>query len=233
MADRELLIHAVSEFARTLARGAVSSDVLDDLAVRVTAVLAVADAGVSVLVSGQFRFAAASDERSAGLERVQEAGQAGPGVDACLTGKIVTVAELTGTPREWGQYQQAVRDAGIAAVASVPMRHDGQGIGAVDLYSDSRRDWSADDLDVAVILADMATGYLVQARELDRQRRVNEQLQHALDSRIVIEQAKGVLAAERHIPVDEAFEVLRRHARSHAVSLRSVAEAVVNLGLRP
>jgi len=55
----------------------------------------------------------------------------------------------------------------------------------------------------------------------------------ALDSRIVIEQAKGVLAAERHIPVGEAFEVLRPHARGHAVSVRSVAEAVVSLGLRP
>ncbi len=233
MADQALLVHAVSEFARTLARGTVSGDVLDDLAGRVTAVSAVAGAGVSVLESGQLRFAAASDERSAGLERLQEAEQAGPGVDACLTGKIVTAADPSGTSRVWGRYQWAARDAGIAAVASVPMRYDGQGIGAVDLYSDSRRDWSADDLGAAVILADMATAYLVQARELDRQRRVSEQLQQALDSRIVIEQAKGVLAAERHIPVGEAFEVLRRHARGHGVSLRSVAEAVVNLGLRP
>lgn len=233
VADQALLIQAVSEFARTLAAGALSDDVLDDLAGRVTVASAVADAGVSVLESGQLRFAAASSERSARLERAQEAAQAGPGMDACLTGDIVTVAELTRTSREWGRYQRAARDAGIAAVVSIPMRYEGRGIGAVDLYSDSRRDWSADDLGVAVILTDMATGYLMQARELDRQRRVNEQLQQALDSRIVIEQAKGVLAAERHIPVSEAFEVLRCHARSHSVSMRSVAEAVVNLGLRP
>jgi AmiR/NasT family two-component response regulator len=79
----------------------------------------------------------------------------------------------------------------------------------------------------------MATGYLVHAWERDRQYRLNEQLREALASRIVIEQAKGVLAAERHISVDEAFEVLRRHARSRAVSLHSVAQAVVSLGLRP
>jgi AmiR/NasT family two-component response regulator len=79
----------------------------------------------------------------------------------------------------------------------------------------------------------MAISYLVHAQELDRQRAINEQLREALDSRIVIEQAKGVLATERHIPVDEAFEVLRRHARSHSATLRSVAEAVVRLGLRP
>jgi GAF domain-containing protein len=159
-----------------------------------------------------------------------QARRAGRG--GCLTGKIVTVADLAGTSREWGRYQQAAQGAGIAAVASVPIC-DGGTIGVVDLYSDSRRDWPADDLGMAVILAGMATGYLVQARELDRQHRVNEQLQQALDSRIVIEQAKGVLAAERHISVNEAFEVLRRHARSHAVSLRSVAGAVVSLGLRP
>jgi GAF domain-containing protein len=233
MAGQELLTHAVSQFAQTLARGSAISEVLNDLTERITAVLSVAGTGVSVLESGQFRFAAASDERSAGLERVQEASQAGPGVDACLTGKIVTVASLPKISGEWAALLQAAKDEGIVAVASVPMRHDSQSIGTVDLYSASRRDWSAGDLRAAGILADMATGYLVQARELDRQRRVIGQLREALDSRIVIEQAKGVLAAERRISVDEAFEVLRRHARSHAVSLRSVAEAVVSLGLRP
>jgi GAF domain-containing protein len=233
MAGQELLTHAVSEFARTLARGSAISEVLNDLAERITAVLGVAGTGVSVLESGQFRFVAASDERSAGLERVQEAEQAGPGADACLTGKIVTVASLPETSPECDAFQRAARDGGIVTVASVPMRHDGESIGTVNVYSTSPRDWSAGDLRAAGILADMATGYLMQARELDRQCRVIGQLREALDSRIVIEQAKGVLAAERRISVDEAFEVLRRHARNHAVSLRSVAEAVVSLGLRP
>jgi ANTAR domain/GAF domain len=233
MADLETLTDAVCGFARTLARGSAVSEVLNDLSQRITTVLGLAGAGVSVLESGQLRFVAAGDERSAGLERAQEAEQAGPGVDACRAGKIVTVARLAQTSGEWGLYQRAARAASIVAVASVPMRHDGESIGAVDLYSALRRDWSAGDLRAAGVLADMATGYLVQAWELERQCRVIGQLQQALDSRIVIEQAKGVLAAERRISVDEAFEVLRRHARSHAVSLRSVAEAVVSLGLRP
>ncbi len=233
MADQELLTRAVSGFARTLARGCEISEVLSDLAARATEALAVAGAGVSVLESGQVRFVAASDERSAGLERVQETRQAGPCVDACLTGMIVTAADLPEASRGWDRYRKAAREAGIAAVASVPMRHEGHSIGAVDLYSAGRRDWSADDLGAATVLADMATSYLVHAWELARQTRVNQQLREALDSRIVIEQAKGVLAAERHISVDEAFEVLRWHARSHSASLRSVAEAVVRLGLRP
>ena len=233
MAGEEALTYAVSKFARTLACCSAVSEVLNDLAERVTAVLGVAGAGVSVLEAGQVRFAAASDERCAVLEQVQEAEQAGPGVDACSAGATVTVVGLAGARPGWGAYQRAAQDAGIAAVAAVPMCRDGQNVGAVDLYSAGRRDWSAADLGAAAILADMATCYLVHARELDQQSRLIGQLREALDSRIVIEQAKGVLAAERHISVEEAFEVLRRHARSHSASLHSVAEAVVNLGLRP
>jgi GAF domain-containing protein len=233
MADHELLTYAVSEFARTLGRGSVLSDVLNDLAERVTAALGVAGAGVSLVESGQCRFAAASDGRAATLERLQETVDAGPCLEACLAGKAVTVSSLAENAREWGAYRRAAQEAGIVAVAAVPMCHDGQSVGTVNLYDVSPRVWSAEDLYVAGILADMATGYVVQAWELDRQRRINEQLREALDSRIVIEQAKGALAAERHISVDEAFNVLRRHARGHSASLRSVAEAVVNLGLRP
>jgi GAF domain-containing protein len=232
MAGQELLACQVSEFAQTLARGATISDLLGDCAERATAVLGVAGAGVSVLESGQFRFVAATDDRFADLERVQEAVQAGPCADACQTGKIVTVGDLAESSPGWGRYEQAARDAGIVAVAAIPMR-GGENIGALDLFSTVRRDWRPEDLGAAVILADMATGYLIAARELEELRRVNEQLREALDSRIVIEQAKGVLAAERNISVDQAFEVLRRHARSHSVSLRSVAQAVVSLGLRP
>jgi AmiR/NasT family two-component response regulator len=79
----------------------------------------------------------------------------------------------------------------------------------------------------------MATSYVINASKLARQRRISEQLREALDSRVIIEQAKGVLAAERGISIDEAFQRLRRHARSHRTPLRSVADAVVNLGLRP
>ena len=233
MAEQELLTYEVSEFARTLARASAVGGVLTDLAERATAVLGAAGAGVSALESGQLRFVTATDERCADLERVQAAEQAGPAVDACRTGRIVAVADLTATSHEWGRYQQAAQNAGIAAVASVPMCQDGESLGAVSLYATSRRDWHPDDLGAAGILADMATGYLVHVRELDRERRLNEQLREALDSRIVIEQAKGVLAAERHITVDQAFEVLRRHARNHSATLRSVAEAVVSLGLRP
>ncbi len=79
----------------------------------------------------------------------------------------------------------------------------------------------------------MATGYLVTASQLQQERRLNEQLQRALESRDVIEQAKGILAAQSSISLNRAFERIRTHARSHNVSVRAVADAVENLGLRP
>ena len=74
---------------------------------------------------------------------------------------------------------------------------------------------------------------MLHASELDRERRTVEQLQGALDSRVVIEQAKGILAAENKISIDQAFALLRRHANDRNATLRAVAEAVVQLGLRP
>jgi GAF domain-containing protein len=231
MADQKLLTQTLSEFASTLVQDFTISDVLHDLAERATAVVGADSAGVSLQHAGHLRFATALDERCSNLERVQEGEQAGPCVDALQAGEVVAVADLAEAPG-WGAYGQAAREAGIAAILGVPMRLDGEKIGTLNIYSNTRRDWPEEDLGAARVLADVATSYLINASKLAQQRRINEQLQEALDSRVIIEQAKGVLSAERGISIDEAFELLRRHARSHRASLRSVAEAVVNLGLR-
>jgi transcriptional regulator with GAF, ATPase, and Fis domain len=233
MADEKLLSAALSEFARTLVKRFAISDVLDDLAQRVTLVLGIAGAGVSLREGDRLRFVTAVDERTTNLERIQEREQAGPCIDAWRSGEVVTVADLRATAGAWRAYGQAARAAGIVAVAGVPMSVERTVIGALDLYDARVNEWDRDDLAAARVLADMATSYVVNASELDRQRRTTEQLQEALDSRIVIEQAKGIIAAERGVSVDEAFEVLRRHARSRNTHLRAVADAVVNLGLRP
>ncbi len=225
-------MQTLSEFVATLVEDFTVSDVLHDLAERATAVVGADSAGVCLQHDGHLRFVTALDERCSRLERVQESEQAGPCVDALRADKVVAVADLAAAPG-WGGYGRAAREAGIAAIAGIPMRLGGQKIGTLNLYSNTRRDWSEEDLDAARVLADIASSYVINASKLAKQRRLNEQLQEALNSRVVIEQAKGILAAERGISVDEAFELLRRHARSYRTSLRSVAEAVVSLGLRP
>lgn len=106
-------------------------------------------------------------------------------------------------------------------------------LGALNVYDDHVRKWSETDIESGRVLANMATGYILHASRLGEADRLNEQLQNALDSRIVIEQAKGILAGEHGVSVDDGFEILRQHARSNRASLRDVADAVVKIGLRP
>ena len=113
------------------------------------------------------------------------------------------------------------------------MHLEERNVGALNLYSTSVRPWTERDLAAATVMADMATAYLINASVYDKQKRLAEQLPQALDSRVVIEQAKGVLANEHDISVDEAFERIRKHARAHGATVQTVAEAVVDVGLRP
>jgi AmiR/NasT family two-component response regulator len=85
---------------------------------------------------------------------------------------------------------------------------------------------------VAGVLADVATSYVVNASKLRQQEQLSEQLQHALESRVVIEQAKGITAQQNSVTVDQAYELIRGHARSNNANLRVVAEAIVAVGLR-
>ena len=233
MARDDLLMRALSDFAETLVRHFEIADVLYDLTSRVTSVLEVASAGVSLVQDGSLRLVTALDEATASLERVQEEEQAGPCVEAYRSGRPALFSRLDEVEARWPRFAEQARAVGFASVAGIPMRADGQALGVVDLYHTSAREWSEADVQIARVLADMATSYVVTASELERQRRTTEQLERALESRVVIEQAKGILAAERRISVDAAFELLRGHARSHNADLRSTAEAVVRLGLRP
>jgi GAF domain-containing protein len=231
--DQALFLQVLSDFARTLVRRYQIADVLYELAERVTAVLGISGAGVSLGEGDRVRFVTGVNEAAVRVEEAQEELQAGPCTEAYRTGKVIAVADLRDEADRWGSFCPAAVDAGFVAVAAIPMHVDDRNLGALDLYSDQPRQWSDDEIASATVLAAMATSYIINASELEKAQRTAEQLQEALDSRILIEQAKGILAADGRIGMDQAFQLLRRHARRHNASLRSVAEAVVNLGLRP
>lgn len=233
MVDQALFLRVLSEFARTLVVHYEISEVLYQLADRTTELLGVAGAGVCLGEEGHLRFVTGVNEATVRVEQAQERVQEGVCVEAFQTGKPVAVPDLALIGDKWTDFRAEARSVGVSAVVGIPMRLDDEVLGAVNIYATEARQWSDDDIATAQVLADMATSYLVNASELEKSRRTAEQLQEALQSRIVIEQAKGVLSAERRIPIDEAFEALRAHARSHSANLRAVAEAVVNLGLRP
>ncbi|HMK99372.1 MAG TPA: GAF and ANTAR domain-containing protein [Acidimicrobiales bacterium] len=232
MTDEVALTRVLTDFARLLFSDYHVSDALHDLVDGVTEVLNISGAGVSLAEGDRLEFATAANEPVSRLERVQEDAQEGPCLDAHRSGQTVLVADLADDPARWPALSRSASHIGSLAVAGLPMSLNGTSLGALNLYDFKRHDWSEEEVGAARLLADVATGYVANASRLAEVRRTTEQLQKALDSRVLIEQAKGVLAGERHISVDESFKLLRAHARSHNLSLRSVAEAVVNLRLR-
>ena len=233
MADEKTLLDVLARFSTTLAGRYDLPDVLYELSDSVVQVLGASGAGVSLgNEDGELRFVTATDEVIDRVERVQQDTQQGPCHQAYRTNEPVYVIDL-GAVDDWSELRHAALEAGFHSVAGIPMAHDGVAFGSLNIYDSEVRDWSLDDIGTAKVLADIATGYVAHASELDQARRINEQLQTALDTRVIVEQAKGLLAGERGISLDAAFNVLRRHARSHNASVGSVAEAIVELGLRP
>lgn len=233
MSTTDALTTSLSAFARTLAHDHDVSDVLLDLAERVAAVLPLASVGVSLVREGLLRHIVSLDEAAGSIEVVQEATQRGPCVDAVRGNAPVASADLHAEPERWPEVGEIALALGVVAVAGIPLNAGGEAIGSLDLFHTEPRHWSEVDLARAQVFADMATGYIIHASQLRHERRTNEQLQRALDNRVVIEQAKGILSARHGISVEQAWVLLRDHARRRNATSRSVAEAVVKLGLRP
>ena len=232
MYDHSLFLRTLSEFSAKLLSSYDIDTVLQDLMERLREVLALDGAGVALSKNGRLEFATAVPKRLAELERTQIQHQTGPCVDAYRSGQVVTITDLHGHRDRWPEYCTVAERLGMSSVAGIPMRLTGNAFGALNLYGAGARSWPQDDIAAAVVMADMATSYLINASQLRQQDQLNEQLQGALESRAIIEQAKGIVAHGHDITVDQAFKHIRTHARAHNVTVRSVAEAIVRLGMQ-
>ena len=232
MTEPRALTETLVRFARTLTAGYDVSDVLHDLTGMVTGALGITGAGVSLRYDHDLKFVTADDESVVALERLQEQLRQGPCIDAVATGEPILVSRIDAVADRWPDYSRRAAELGLRAVAAVPMRNASR-IGSLDLFDRWEHDWTGLEVSTAQVFADVATAYVLNASQLERERRTVEQLQHALDSRVVIEQAKGIIAGERGVTLDAAFALLRKHANDRNTTLRSVADAVVRLGLRP
>jgi GAF domain-containing protein len=233
MFDQPLFFRTLSRFAAALPSEYDVQQVLVELAESATAILGLAGSGITLLQDdGRLSFMTAVGSPYAEMERVQEQHQQGPCRDAVDTGQVVPVTDVRQETGRWGEYVQTARRLGVAGVAGVPRRLGNRVVGALDLYGDQPSDWCQEDLDVATVLADIASGYIVNASKVEQLEQLNGQLQQALSSRVLVEQAKGIIAEHRGITVDEAFTGMRKYARDHNTSLRAVAQSVVESGLR-
>ena len=231
MYDHTLYLRTLADFSAMLLAPYEVEVVFDELADRVTDALGLAGSGVSLAREDRLEFHTAYGDAVAAVERAQEELQQGPCVTAFLSGRVVAVDDLPHEQRRWPQYCQMAAAVDITAVASIPMKLDDQIVGVLDLYGRGHREWAEDDLTAAMVMANMATVFLINASHHRKQVELNEQLHRALESRINIEQAKGALSARHDITPDEGFQRLRSYARNHNLTVRDVAEAIVEHGL--
>jgi GAF domain-containing protein len=201
---------------------------LHRLTVTAAGALEVAGAGVTLQIpGGSINYITAADPVTLHVERRQDELNEGACVDAITSSEVVTVSDLTIEPR-WPRFTPVLLDAGFRAAAGVPILFQNRGIGAINLYDRKSRPWTVDDFAAARLVAQMAAGYLVNNELLRTTQTLAQQLQFALDSRIIIEQAKGKLAERFGMEPDAAFEVLRAHARDRRRKLHDLALDVVN-----
>jgi GAF domain-containing protein len=176
----------------------------------------------------QLEVIASTSERSAFVGLLQLNAGEGPCVEAFTTGQTVSVEDPAEMQRRWPQFAAASAELGYAAVHSVPLRLRATTLGSMNLFRETEGALNETDAIAARALTDVATISILQQRTAEHAVVVQTQLQHALDSRVVIEQAKGFLAHTHRVDLDSAFTLLRRHARASQSRIADVARDVVD-----
>jgi transcriptional regulator with GAF, ATPase, and Fis domain len=223
------LLEAFVELADTLTEDFDVTDFLHVLVERCVELVGVDAAGLLLAdQDGRLRPIATSDERVRLLELFQLRHDEGPCLEAFATGSRVGHPDLRAAGGRWPRFAAAAARSGYVAVDAVPMRLRDDVIGALNLFRTRAGELPDTAARTAKALVDVATIGLLQERSIRRQEVLTRQLRTALDSRVVIEQAKGFLAQRLGVDVDAAFAVLRRYARSHNLKLSAVAAAVTS-----
>lgn len=187
--------------------------------------------------TGQLQLVASTSEEAELVEIFQLAAGEGPCLDCFRTGSPVTVGNIEVDGGAWPTFSTEALKFGFRSVHATPLRLRGQIIGTMNLFSHHTGALVLEDIAVAQALADVATIGILQERHIRSATAVAEQLQRALDSRILIEQAKGVLATMMNTTMNDAFAIMRTYARDRNLPLRQVAHDVIarriNIKQRP
>ena len=227
--DGQLLSETFVELTDTMVADFDVIDFLHVLTDRSVLLLDVSAAGLLLAdPRGELRVVAASSQAARLLELFQLQNDQGPCLDCFRDGQPVAAADLAAAGHRWPRFAPAARQAGFAAVQALPMRLRDQVIGALNLFRAGPGPFDPADVRVGQALADVATISLLHERGMRRSDALNEQLQTALNSRVIIEQAKGKLAERLHLDMDQAFALLRDNARSRNRRLSELAQAFVD-----
>ncbi len=222
------IIRTFATLADSLVAGFDSVDLLQTLVERSASLLDATDAGILLADgTGRLEVVASTDERSQLVELMQLGHGGGPCVECFTTGLTIAIPDISEVDDRWPQFRSAALAQGFHALHAVPLRLREKTIGSLNLFREQSGELGEFDIVAAQALADVATISILQERAVRESDVVTEQLQRALDSRVTIEQAKGVIAYVNQVSVDEAFRLIRAHARDHRRGIVDVAGDIV------
>jgi transcriptional regulator with GAF, ATPase, and Fis domain len=229
-ATREALVsRTFLQLADTLVADFDIIDLLTILADRCLELVDADAAGILLVdADGNLRVMAASSEQARLLELFQLQNEQGPCLEAFSTGQPVITTELRATMERWPRFTPYAMGAGFESAYALPLRLRGAVIGALNLFRSAAGPMPEADVELAQALADIASIAILQAEAARHAQQRDDQLQYALDSRVTIEQAKGVLAERAGIDMDTAFNRIRAHARNTNTQLTTVAAQVIS-----
>lgn len=231
MAEITRVAQVFVELADTLGENFDVVDFLQTLTDRCVEVVGTAASGLMLSDQrGSLQVMTATMQRARMLELFELEIQEGPCIDCFNTGNALTNVDLTQPDayKKWPAFTAAAEQAGFGTTHALPMRLRGQVIGALNLFNDKPVVLSDSDLTVAQAMADVATIGLLHQRNTHEKTVLSEQLRTALHSRVLIEQAKGALAAHTNLDLNQAFNKMRAYARNNHLTLTDVATAIIN-----
>jgi len=226
------LLTTFAKLADTLVDNYDVVDLLQLLVDSCRELLDVTEAGILLQdAPGELEVVVSTSESSRLVEAMQLSAQDGPCVECYRTGEVVSVPDIAATPERWARFRASAWEQGFRSAYAIPMRLRETTIGTVNLLRNETGELGASDVVAAQAFADVATIGILHQRSNRENEVVAQQLRTALNSRIVIEQAKGVVAQTRGVSIDQAFDLMRRYARSNRVGLSEVAAGLVNRSL--
>lgn len=226
------VVRALVEFAQGLSDERSVKAVFEALGDRCTELLGVTGVGVLVVEEGELTVITTNSELGDAVEGLEVDLREGPCVDSVRTGKPVFATDLDAATDAYPEFAPRAIAAGARSIHALPLTGRGEVIGSLDIVDRDPGELSPSALAAAQVLADVAVAYIFAVRINEEQTELASQLQKALDTRVTIEQAKGVLMERHGESLREAFDRLRRHARSNNVAVREVAADVVEGRLR-
>ena len=229
MTRERLVATTFVELADTLVDDFDVIDFLHTLASRTVELLDASAAGIMLADQrGGLQVMASSTEEARLLELYELQNDEGPCLDCFRSGLPVAHDNLPAMRSSWPAFTERLQELGFKSAQALPMRLRSETIGALNVFRHSSGPLTDADLRLGQAMADVATVGLIQERAIAARELLAEQLQTALNSRVVLEQAKGVLAERAGLPVDQAFQMMRAYARNRGLRLGDVAAQIID-----